>query len=102
MEDFKESISIRDNELTEELRSRCSEVISKVKKMSLKDRRLHYEELSLLLNDLLKNKNQNFEKETKELLKNDCFYQVEIISILDDETENLIEEIFKILMNKIN
>lgn len=102
MEVSKERIFIRDNKLTNELRLKCSQIVSKVKTMQLKDRRLHYEELSSLLSELLKNKNQNFEKETNELLKDNCFYNVEIVSILDDETEHFIDEIFKILTNKID
>ena len=58
----KITIIVKDNKLTENLENRYREVVRKVKDMTLKEKKEHYEEIDSLLRDLIKNKNRNFER----------------------------------------
>ena len=102
MNTLKNTVVIHDNELTNDLRLKCKKTIEIVKNLSLEERRLHYEELNLLLKELLDNKNKNFKDFTKKIIDLPVFDSVEIASILDRETEEYIEEIFNILTNKLD
>lgn len=102
MDDFKNTIVIHDNCLTTELRNKCELLINEIKQLPLKDRRLRYEELNSLFKELLENKNKNYRDLTKKVSEMPFVCPTEIASILDNETEKYIDEIFKILTNKLD
>ncbi len=101
MNELCETIIIKDNELTDELRDECIQIFNKVRNMSLEERRLHYEELNLLLQKILNNKNKNYNDFVNKLKQKDLIIPVQIASIRDSETENIIIKIFAILTNDL-
>ena len=98
----RNTIVIRDNELTDELRSKCEQMIGECKRLSLKERRNRYGDLNRLLAELLKNKNKNFEEMKKRLTERGLFESIDFTIVPNDETEMFIREIFQILTNKLD
>lgn len=101
MIDFNNAVVIRDNKMTNELRDKANSLINKVKSLEASERRDYFEQLNSLLVDILDNKNKNFKDFTKKVSESPYFHDAEIVSVCDKETEQIIEEIFKILTNKL-
>lgn len=97
METIKKTIIIRDNDLTDELRDRCSKLIDCIVKMPLNKRRSHYEELNSMLINLCDNKNKNYEDFIKKMKDLPILYEIEIATIRNNEAEEYIKKIFNIL-----
>lgn len=101
MDELCETIIIYDNKMTDELRDECTKIIEKVKNMSLEEKKLHYEELNLLLQKILNNKNKNFNNFVNKYKENDFIIPAKIACIRDSETESMIIKIFAILTNDL-
>ena len=98
------NIVIKENKLTDELKEKCKNMLEKVKSMSLKERREYYSKIEALIQELSDNKSQNLDfnlKEDKDKHKFDHCY-VKFEHGIDKETEDVINELFKILTNKID
>ena len=97
-------MKLRDNKVTKDLKRRCEEKISKIKNLPLEERRNHYEELHLLLQELYSNRDKEICKYLNSAFDDVCPIPIidDVVIEIDRGAQEYIQEIFKILTNKID